>query len=156
MADFKDGRNGSLQEKTLIEEEISSLKRLLELAEQKRDALLQEDLDTLMSLLQAEEGELKVLEGIRRPDGCPVVKAEHRSESDSTSDSILHDLLEERKRIARKVKDLNEFNQQLIGDSLAYIHFMLQIFHGEDGKSIYGAKGIMETKTAGPLIDLKG
>ncbi|HEY8345204.1 MAG TPA: flagellar protein FlgN [Bacillota bacterium] len=154
MTELKDGRNWSLQEKALIEEEISSLKRLLELAEQKRDALLREDLDTLMSLLQAEEDELKVLEGIRCPDGYPVGKAE--SESDSTADSPLNDLLEERKRIARKVKDMNEFNQQLIGDSLAYIHFMLQIFHGEDGKSIYGAKGRMETKATNPLIDLKG
>ena len=155
MADFKDGRNGSLQEKTLIEEEISSLKRLLELAEQKRDALLQEDLDTLMSLLQAEEGELKVLEGIRVRTVVRSSKQSIGSESDSTSDSILHDL-GGKKEDCSKVKDLNEFNQQLIGDSLAYIHFMLQIFHGEDGKSIYGAKGIMETKTAGPLIDLKG
>lgn len=150
MADFKDGRNRSLQEKTLIEEEISSLKRLLELAEQKRDALLQEDLDTLMSLLKAEESELKALEGIRRPGEPPSVKEGHKP------DPAIDGLIQERKRIAQKVKELNEFNQQLIGDSLAYIHFMLQIFHGEDGKNIYGAKGRMETKTANPLIDLKG
>lgn len=146
MADFKDEKARLSPEKALIKEEISSLKRLLKLAENKRDALLEEDIDTLMRLLKAEEEELKVLEGIRPPDAKGVQKL------DLTTD----ELFQERKQLAQEVKALNEFNQQLIGDSLAYIHFMLQILQGESDKNIYGAKGTMEAKAANPLIDLKG
>lgn len=147
MADFKDENAQISEEKALIKEEISSLKRLLKLAENKRDALLKEDIDTLMRLLKAEEEELKVLEGIRPPEANGAQKPDPATEDE---------LLQERKALAQEVKALNEFNQQLIGDSLAYIHFMLQILQGESDKSTYGAKGTMEAKAANPLIDLKG
>lgn|GEM_PF-544311 len=134
-----------IQEEVLLEQEISSLKKLLALGQQKRDALLQEDMDTVVSLLEAEEDELKVLDGIRPP--------ESKEKEPSAANSQLY---QERRRIAQEVKDLNQFNQELIGDSLAYLHFMLHIIQGEDGKSIYGAKGSMETNKTNPLIDLKG
>lgn len=126
--------------------QIGVLENLYHLAARKRDALLQEDLETLLLVNEEEEVELEKLKSLTPP------------EPDESGETVpeVKDLLLKRELLARRTRELNSFNQEMIEDSLAYIRFSLQLFHGQPECSLYGTAGMKETTAVHSLIDMKG
>lgn len=133
-----------MMQKEILKNEVLLLKRLRNLAVEKKNTLLQEDVEALARLVKEEERVLKDLEGIRLRESITEPAPE------------LREMFEERRRLAAEIRELNLFNQQFIEDSLAYIHFFVQTLQGESGRNIYGCTGRVEAKPANALIDLKG
>lgn len=126
--------------------QIEVLENLYRLAARKRDALLQEDLETLLLVNEEEEAELAKLKSLTPPEA---------GESGETGPEE-EELFLKRELLARRVRELNSFNQEMIEDSLAYIRFSLQLFHGQPECSLYGTDGMKETTAVHSLIDMKG
>src|SRR5690554_2903617 len=126
--------------------QIVVLENLYYLAGRKREALLQEDMKTLILVNEEEEAELGRLKSLtpQEPD-----------ESGETTPE-LKELLLKRELLARRTRELNFFNREMIEDSLAYIRFSLQLFHGQTECSLYGTAGIKEATAVNSLIDMKG
>lgn len=128
-----------------LEMEIASLERLYLLANQKKEALLRDDHQTLADLVKEEEREVQGLEigGVIRSDGgsLPV---------------DLQELFKKRTDLVRKIQAVNSLNRQLIEDSLAYIRFFIQSLQGETGRTIYGSTGVVKSEAGNALIDLRG
>lgn len=128
-----------------LEMEIASLERLYLLANQKKEALLRDDHQTLADLVKEEEREVQGLEigGVIRLDGgsLPV---------------DFQELFEKRTDLVQKIQAVNSLNRQLIEDSLAYIRFFIQSLQGETGRTIYGSTGVVKSEAGNALIDLRG
>lgn len=128
-----------------LETEITSLERLYLLANQKKEALLRDDHQTLADLVKEEEKEVQGLEtGGAVGLGGGSVPVE------------LQELFEKRTDLVRKIQEVNSFNRQLIEDSLAYIRFFIQSLQGETGRTIYGSTGAVKSGAGNALIDLRG
>jgi|SRR5690554_673099 len=134
------------ERKERLDAQIAVLENLYRLAGRKREALLQEDLKTLLLVNEEEEAELGKLKSLtpQEPD-----------ESGETAPEV-KDLLLKRELLARRTRELNFFNREMIEDSLTYIRFSLQLFHGQPECSLYGTAGMKETTAVNSLIDMKG
>ena len=129
-----------------LQAQIGILENLYRLAERKREALLKEDLEALPGIIQEEEEELAKL----KSRGALDEKAPGEPAPE------IRKLLMQREFLARQVREINFFNNELIEDSLAYIRFSLQLFQGQPGSSLYGTDGIKETPAINSLIDMRG
>lgn len=131
---------------TIIEREIHQLTLLIQLADEKRQVLLQSDLDGLRRVTELEEAaakELKQLEDARlRQAG---LFSEPSSQKEELSQRV------------RLLKEKNDFNQTILGDALAYTRFMLQMLMGVGSKpAVYGAEGKIQEGAYRRIIDGRG
>jgi flagellar biosynthesis/type III secretory pathway chaperone len=129
-----------------LEAQIRVLESLYDLAGRKREALLKEDLKALPGIVQEEE------EALARMKSLGPLAEEAAGEQAPE----IKELLMKREFLARQVREINFFNNELIEDSLAYIRFSLQLFQGQPGSSLYGTDGIKETPAINSLIDMRG
>ncbi|TSB48342.1 flagellar protein FlgN [Alkalicoccobacillus porphyridii] len=114
---------------------------LNELAEQKKECLLKQDisnLDTIVRLENKAVHRLQVLEGIRAKQVSQVLVTEQLSQKDQTISKVLELLDEDEKgpllnvyqQLLQEVtllKQKNEQNQLLIEDALQYVHVSLDV-----------------------------
>lgn len=131
---------------SIVEREIHLISLLSQLADRKRQALIQNDLGELRRVTELEEAaakELKQLEEARL----------HQAGLFSNK-SIYDDELRQR---VFELKEKNDFNQALLGDALAYTRFMLQTIAGTGMKpTVYGAEGKVQDGTAQRIFDGRG
>lgn len=129
-----------------LKAQIEILENLYRLAGRKREALLNEDLETLPVVSKEEEEELAKLKSLGILAG----------ETTEEPAQEIKELLMKREFLARCTREMNFFNRELIEDSLAYIRFSLQLLHGQPESSLYGTGGAKETPAVNSLIDMRG
>lgn len=129
-----------------LKAQIEILENLYRLAGRKREALLNEDLETLPVVSKEEEEELAKLKSLGILAG----------ETTEEPAQEIKELLMKREFLARCTREMNFFNRELIEDSLAYIRFSLQLLHGQPDSSLYGTGGAKETPAVNSLIDMRG
>lgn len=125
---------------SLLEKEAAILGELNSLSLLKKDALLNDDLESLETIVLKEEalsGNLKILDNACAPQVQFFLKGQVDPPKEIKG---LMDLL---RRLVREVKARNDFNQALIKDSLSIIQFTLNAFMGtnEHGPGTYGSSG---------------
>ena len=129
-----------------LQAQIGILENLYHLAGRKRAALLKEDLEALPGIIQEEEEALANLKSLSMPD----------EKAPGDAPPQIRELLMKTEFLARKIREINFFNHELIEDSLAYIRFSLQLFQGQPDSSLYGVGGIKEAPAVNSLIDMRG
>lgn len=134
------------QADSIIERELHVLTLLIQLADDKRLALIHNDLDALRRVTESEEAaakNLKQLEETRLKQAGLFTSIPSRDE-------------EFRQRLY-ELKEKNDFNQTILGDALAYTRFMLQMLMGVGAKpAVYGAEGKIQEGTYRRIIDGRG
>ncbi len=129
----------------LLEKERTVLKNLVNLAGEKKDAILHDNIEELSRVIKAEEKELAVI-----------------NEFNSFNHDAFRELpelrsyYEEREILIEKLRELNLLNQQLLEDSLAFINFSLRVIHGDEGGNLYGSSGNMESQGTNSVINWRG
>lgn len=130
----------------LLEKERTALKNLVNLAGEKKDAILHDNIEELSKIIKAEEEELAV---INEFDGFKHDAFRELPE--------LRSYYEEREILIEKLRELNLLNQQLLEDSLAFINFSLRVIHGDEGGgNLYGSSGNMESQGTNSVINWRG
>lgn len=129
----------------LMEQEIEMLKRLLALAQDKKEAILHDDLEKLTSIVKAEEAELMAVNSFL-----------DRNHPHLTQASACPPLEQEKEVLTRQIKELNLLNQELLEDSLALVKYSLRVIHGDEENNMYGSTGNVESPSNKSVINWRG
>ncbi|NLW55558.1 MAG: flagellar protein FlgN [Firmicutes bacterium] len=129
----------------LMEQEIEMLKRLLALAQDKKEAILHNDLEKLTQIVKAEEAELTAVNSFVEKNYPQLAQA-----------SACSPLDQEKEVLVRQIKELNNLNQQLLEDSLALVKYSLRVLHGDEDNNLYGATGNVESAGNKSVINWRG
>jgi flagellar biosynthesis/type III secretory pathway chaperone len=133
------------QAETVIRKEIIVLNHLNELADQKKQALFDNNMEALSQIVQEEEvavGELKQLEDSRLRQAGLFSNSNLKGEIRS----LLYEL-----------KTKNEFNQVVLRDAIASTRFAIQLMIGDESSSaVYGSEGRVEEKPYRQFFDGRG
>ena len=138
----------------LLYKELQLLEELNGLSLQKKEALLNDDLISLETIVLKEEALSKKLHVV--DDACsPQVKFFLRVLKSGSPNKLADPKEEETLELVRKIRETafrlqrnNEFNQTLISDALSLIQFKLNILVPSDKANapVYGASGKMERR----------
>ncbi len=131
--------------RAVLEEESLALKNLVNLAKEKRDAILHDNIEELSRIIKAEEEELAVINGFE--------SLNHDAYRELPELQLCY---EERETLIEELKESNLLNQKLLEDSLAFINFSLRVLHGDEGGNLYGSSGNVENQGANSVINWRG
>lgn len=125
---------------SLLEKEVTILTELHSLSLLKKDALLNDDLESLETIVLKEEalsGNLKILDNACAPQVKFFLKGQIEPPE------AIKGLMDDVRRLVKDVKTNNDFNQALIRDSLNIIQFTLNALLGtnEQSPGVYGSSG---------------
>ncbi|HEX2953879.1 MAG TPA: flagellar protein FlgN [Bacillota bacterium] len=133
---------------SVLKDEIGALEYLINIAEQKRVALLKDDLVALQSVINEEEAASKHL--------CQLEETRLQQAGLFTNDEEAKDRKKMR-QLLQMLKTKNEFNQTVLNDALAYTRFNIQLIAGiRQSSSFYGAEGRLQDVNYRRIIDRKG
>ncbi len=147
--------NDELQVK--LAEELTTLKELHQLSLAKKDAVINDDIDSLEKIVLKEEALSDKLKKI--DDACSQQVQFFLSGKSSDLPVEITELLGEIKEIALKLKINNRLNQELIQDSLAITQFTVNSLFSiqEMEAGVYGASGKKESnQKKNVFLDYKG
>jgi hypothetical protein len=141
-------------------QELSILQELKELSLQKQNAVLKDEFDLLEIIVLKEEAlsiNLKKIDDACSPQVQFFLRGENETKNDPSSIE-LRELIQQVHKSARKLKQNNDFNQNLIRDSLNIVQFMINsLFPRDDEASVYGSSGkVLKHKKETLLLDYKG
>jgi len=128
-----------------MEQEIEMLKRLLALAQEKKEAILHNDLENLTRIIKAEEAELAAVNSFVEENYAQLIQAAKSSPFE-----------QEKEVLVKQIKELNNLNQQLLEDSLALVKYSLRVIHGDEENNLYGATGNVEPASNMSVINWRG
>lgn len=129
---------GALQ--SLLQKEVELLTELNSLSRLKKEALLNDDLASLETIVLKEE----ILSGnLKTVDNACSSQVQFFLKGQVEPPPEIDALMTELRDLVREVKSNNDFNQALIRDSLSIIQFTLNALLGSDdtGRGVYSAKG---------------
>ncbi len=129
----------------LMEQEIEMLKRLLALAQEKKEAILHNNLEKLTGIIKAEEAELAAVNSFVEENYAQLIQAAKSSPFE-----------QEKEVLVKQIKELNNLNQQLLEDSLALVKYSLRVIHGDEENNLYGATGNVEPASNMSVINWRG
>lgn len=129
----------------LMKEEIEMLKRLLALAQDKKEAILHNDLEELTKIIKAEEAELTAVNSFVEENYPQLSQASACAPFD-----------QEKEVLVKQIKELNSLNQQLLEDSLALVKYSLRVIQGDEENNLYGATGNVESTGNKSVINWRG
>lgn len=129
----------------LMEQEIEMLKRLLALAQEKKEAILHNNLEKLTGIIKAEEAELAAVNSFVEENYAQLIQAAKSSPFE-----------QEKEVLVKQIKELNSLNQQLLEDSLALVKYSLRVIHGDEENNLYGATGNVEPASNMSVINWRG
>ncbi|MDI6703161.1 MAG: flagellar protein FlgN [bacterium] len=148
-----------LQLRDVIVNENSLYKQLVDLSKEKKDVLLNRDIERLLMIISSEESlisKIQEFEDVRLGiiDNLAEVWQIPKSELNfkkiiSLSSVDLSSLYSEFLSTVQELKDLNEMNNQLIRDSLSFINYILNIIVPMQEDFTYGR---VKKKKARPLV----
>lgn len=134
----------TMDQSLVLQEEILLLKNLHGLADQKRQALLDNNWEALRKVTEDEEVAVKRL----------TTMEETRLEQ---AGSFSDDEKNEMRRLVQELKVKNEFNQLVLNDALVYTRFFLNAIMGATAPAAtYGAEGTLQGTAYRQLIDDRG
>lgn len=144
----------------MLSQQIERLEELYELSQLKKEALLKDDVDCIKELVTREEQLL--LAYAAEEDACFTrvqffLQANPPGASED-NDAIKGQIFYMRK-LAVKLQLSNQFNMELIQDSLSFTQFTLNLLTSAPGENVatYSASGKMvDAKTRTRLLDFKG
>lgn len=126
----------------VIEKENYLYKQLVDLAKEKKDVLLNRDIERLLAIISSEESivkEIQAAENIRLGIIENLAELWKIPKNDLNFKKIillspldLSSLYSEFLSTLQELKDLNEVNNQLIRDSLSFINYILNVITGEN------------------------
>jgi len=128
-----------------MEQEIGMLKRLLTLAQEKKEAILHNNLEKLTRIIKAEEAELAAVNSFVEENYAQLIQAAKSSPFE-----------QEKEVLVKQIKELNSLNQQLLEDSLALVKYSLRVIHGDEENNLYGATGNVEPASNMSVINWRG
>lgn len=128
-----------------MEQEIEMLKRLLALAQEKKEAILHNNLEKLTGIIKAEEAELAAVNSFVEENYAQLIQAAKSSPFE-----------QEKEVLVKQIKELNSLNQQLLEDSLALVKYSLRVIHGDEENNLYGATGNVEPASNMSVINWRG
>lgn len=142
---------------SLLEKEIEVLEELNKVSLLKKEALLNDDLNSLEEIVLTEERLSQSLKKI--DDACSPQVQFFLTENPYNISSEVKDLLIKLRHSALNLRLTNQFNQELLKDSINIIHLMLNsITDGEteDNNTYSSAGKIVKNKATKSLLDFKG
>jgi flagellar biosynthesis/type III secretory pathway chaperone len=143
----------------MLQNEIELLENLNELSLLKKEALLNDDVDRLETIVFQEETvfhQLKILDDACAPQVQFFFQADRR---DPALSETIQGKRSELRRLATELQNNNRFNMDITRDSLALTQFMLNALAAPAGEKVltYNASGKMvDGKTKNHLLDYKG
>jgi hypothetical protein len=133
---------------SVLKDEIEILETLNKLADQKRDALLKDDLTALQTVSNEE---IAASERLRQLEETRLQQAGLFSNDSQREDR------ERIRQLIHTLKTKNEFNQTVLTDALAYTRFNIQLIAGiHQSAGFYGAEGKLQDVHYRRIIDRKG
>lgn len=130
----------------ILEMESMLYEKLYEIAGEKKDIIIDEEMDKLAEIVKKEEqllAEIKKLEEERSP-----LEAELPVAEDESQRKLMIDLKAQLEEIASKLKDRNLLNKKLIDNSLSLINIDLNLLKDSGGKKIYSKKGLVDQQAS--------
>ncbi|NLM36615.1 MAG: flagellar protein FlgN [Firmicutes bacterium] len=126
-------------------EELNLLQQLVDLAVAKKEALFENDLETLRRVVDEEEKTLAKAEGLR-----PLNVGEIDDNAEGQR------LRLERAALIAQLREVNLLNQQLLEDALTVVDYSLRLLHGAEENNMYGSSGKVETVGNRSLLNWRG
>lgn len=143
----------------VIVKENSSYKHLVDLAKEKRDVLLNRDIERLLVIISSEESLIDKIQGFEdvRLDIIDDLAEVWRVPKDelnfkkviSLSSVDFSSIYSEFLSTLQELKELNGINNQLIRDSLSFIDYILNVIAPSQEDFTYGKK---KGRNARPLV----
>ncbi len=142
----------------LLENELAVLEELKGLSLQKKEALLNDDLDLLQTIVLREEALSNKLRKI--DDACsPQVQFFLKGQKNGAPESAKQlELIRKVHKAAREIQINNDLNQGLLKDNLGIVQFMINsLLPVDDDTPVYGSSGkVRKQKKETMVLDYKG
>jgi flagellar biosynthesis/type III secretory pathway chaperone len=147
----------------LLEKHVKLHKGLLELANQKTEALKKGDMEALSGIMKKEQKHIAAINQVER-ERIQVVEAmvsgeDERtlttciSQTEGTERAILEKLRDDLTAVISELKNINLLNQQLTQQSLQFVNVMLDMLMPQPPEMNYGAPN--KATTGRSLFDSK-
>lgn len=135
-----------------LSEEKAVYEELVELAEEKRDAVYKKDLERLDSVVRREQGavmrlghwekqRLSCLEALKDRPGSPTLLFLAETAPPAERDALLK-VHEELSGLIDTLRKTNAGNKALIESRLEYVRFVLDVLNEDQTTGVYGAGGV--------------
>lgn len=135
----------------ILKIEYEMYQELYELAQQKQDIIINEDIDELEKIVRNEEEFLQKIKELEE-ERLTLTDNNNLTEllliADEPQKLNLDDFRNQIIDLTVKLKEQNSLNNKLINDSLALININMSLIKGNNDKSIYNKKGLVKQQAS--------
>ncbi|GAB6138161.1 flagellar protein FlgN [Halanaerobaculum tunisiense] len=132
--------------------EYELYQKVYDLAEQKQELIMDQEVDKLEEIVQQEEEQLETIQKLENTRQQLVGEKDLSqliAEADQPTSDRLEQLQDNLLQLTRKLQDINQLNGKLLDDALQLTNISLNILGANQQGSTYGKQGTVNQEQSG-------